>query len=355
MANAEPSNITIAIVEPVSRRDQLKGLFLELRAIPVLLWSFTAITLGTAIGATEAGRLDAWLFLEALLLGVLIQGYETHAVNEIYDWRSGTDSDPTPRILSGGSGVFLARLLTERQLWAIFAVSSTLIGILAFDLASRTGPTVLVLAAIGYFAGLAYTLPPVATAYRPFVGEWLGGFAGVTSAGLGGAFVQSLDLSPLAIAVAVSHAFICVGMLLMHHYLDVRPDQRARPVKRTTIVFLGPRRGKAYAASFALMALLISGTVATIVQIEAIAFAAPAGIGFIAHLRTNPRDVGSVTRNEIVVIQAGVAGGLTFAGLLQPVLLVMVPLAVVLYVAHLRLAVPRRPPQTQEPRAAENL
>ncbi|MEK6810221.1 MAG: prenyltransferase, partial [Candidatus Thermoplasmatota archaeon] len=140
-----------------------KGIFLELRAIPVLLWSFTAIVLGTGIAVAEAGRFDPWLFVEALLIGVLIQGYETHAVNEIYDWRSGTDGDPSPRVLSGGSRVLLAGLLTERQLWAIFGVSSILAWLLAVDVFLRTGPGVLVLGAIGYAAGLLYTAPPVQT------------------------------------------------------------------------------------------------------------------------------------------------------------------------------------------------
>src|SRR3989304_4447661 len=185
-----------------------KGIFLELRAIPVLLWSFTAIVLGTGVAVAEAGRFDPWLFVEALLIGVLIQGYETHAVNEIYDWRSGTDGDLSPRVLSGGSRVLLAGLLNPA--------------------------------------------PPVQTSYRPFAGDWLGGFTGVTAAGLGAYYVQALTISVTAVLFAVAHACVCVGMLLMHHYLDMDADSRARPQKRTTIVFLGPRIGKVYATSFAI-------------------------------------------------------------------------------------------------------
>src|SRR3990170_3385219 len=213
---AERSNITIAIVV----------------WIPALLWAYTAIVLGTAVATAEAGRFDARNLLEALLIGVLIQGYETHAVNEIFDWRSGTDRDGSPRVLSGGSRVLTARLLEERHLWAIFAGSSILIWVLALDLAARTGPLVLALVGMGYFAGLLYTLPPIATAYRPFAGEWLGGFVGVTAGGLGAYYVQALRITPLAVAVAVAHACVCVGMLLMHHYLDADADRRARPMKR---------------------------------------------------------------------------------------------------------------------------
>ena len=73
--------------------DTLRGLWLEVRVIPVLLWSFSALTLGTALGAH--GRIStAWYYLGAVALGVLIQGLLAHTVNEIEDWRSGTDRRP---------------------------------------------------------------------------------------------------------------------------------------------------------------------------------------------------------------------------------------------------------------------
>src|SRR2546426_8150427 len=58
----EASNITIAIVKLMAtvprRRDwarRAKGWFLEFRLIPVLLWSYTAVALGTG-GALPASR-----------------------------------------------------------------------------------------------------------------------------------------------------------------------------------------------------------------------------------------------------------------------------------------------------------
>jgi len=321
-----------------------RGVFLELRAIPVLLWSYTAIVLGTGIAAAETGRFDPWLFAEALLIGILIQGFETHSLNEIYDWRSGTDGDPSPRVLSGGSRVLVAGLLKERHLWAIFAVSSVLAWLLAFDVFLRTGPWVLVFVAMGYFAGLFYTLPPVQTSYRPFAGEWLGGFLGVATGGLGAYYVQALRISPTAIVVAVAHACVCVGMLLMHHYLDAAADERARPSKRTTIVFLGPRLGKAYATSFGVVALLAGAVLALTWRVEASVFAAAAVVGLVAHVRTNPLDVGSVTRRELTVIQSGIVGGVALGVLLVPALIPMAPIALVLYVGHVRASVSLRTP-----------
>ena len=46
-----------------------RGLWLELRVIPVLLWSFSAITLGTALGGRS--DVEGWYYLGAVALGVL--------------------------------------------------------------------------------------------------------------------------------------------------------------------------------------------------------------------------------------------------------------------------------------------
>ena len=80
--------------------ETLRGLWLEVRVIPVLLWSFSALTLGTALAA-HGRDLEVWYYLGAVALGVLIQGLLAHSVNEVEDWRSGTDRHASPRVISG--------------------------------------------------------------------------------------------------------------------------------------------------------------------------------------------------------------------------------------------------------------
>src|SRR6059058_1040723 len=92
----------------------------------------------------------------------------THAINEIYDWRSGTDQVDGARALSGGSRVRNFGLLDERGLWLIFAVSSAAIAALTAWVVVARAPWLAILILIGYALGIAYTVPPVATAYRPF-------------------------------------------------------------------------------------------------------------------------------------------------------------------------------------------
>src|SRR5204862_5018460 len=109
----------------------LRGLWLEVRVIPVLLWSFSALTVGTALAA-HGGDLKVWYYVGAVALGALIQGLLAHSVNEIADWRSGTDRHPSARVISGGSKVIVAGLLGERGLQVTFAgafLATTVLGL----------------------------------------------------------------------------------------------------------------------------------------------------------------------------------------------------------------------------------
>ena len=319
------------------RSHRILGVFLEFRLIPVLLWSYTAVTLGTALASYERGGLDWGLYLTTLAIAMLVQGFETHAVNEIYDWRSGTDRADAPRVLSGGSKVLNRDLLTVRGLWAIFAVSSALIWGLATWLFAARSWTLIAFVLPGYVSGLLYTLPPVRTAYRPFAGELGGGFLGVLLCVLGGYFVQALTLSWAAVVAAVAYACVCVAMLLMHHYLDVEADLAATPPKRTTVAVLGRDRGKAYAVGYAAAAVVAFAALSlwSLPFLAAMPFAL---IGLRAHARVRPDEPRSVTKEELTVIQTGIAAGLGAAVVLAPVLVVAPLAAVAGYLVHLRLA-----------------
>lgn len=316
------------------------GIFLEFRPIPVLLWSYTAVALGTALAAAESGSVDGTWFAVAMALAALVQGWETHAVNEIFDWRSGTDRDASPRALSGGSKVVPLGLLGMRGLWAVFAVSSATIAVLAVIVGFARAPWLVLLVAAGYALGLGYTLPPVATAYRPFAGEWLGGFPGVLLAGVGAYAIQSLRVSVGALLVLAAHACICVAMLVMHHYADVAADARAVPLKRTTVVALGLPRARTYATALAASGAALYGVAAFAVH-PAFAIGAALSAGSaIVHGRVRPGDLMSVTRHELRVIQLGLAAGLVPAALVAPALWPLLPVAGAGYAAHLLAVAP---------------
>jgi len=341
----EPSNITIGIVSDVSGggwRRKAFGWFLEFRTIPVLLWSYTSVALGTALAFLDGGRIELVWFLVAMALAGLVQGWVTHAINEIFDWRSGTDRDRAPRALSGGSKVLNLRLLTERDLWLLFLVSTAAVAGLAILVGTMRAPWLVVLIATGYALGLVYTLPPISTAYRPVAGEFLGGFPGVLLAGLGAYGIQTLRLSWTAALALSAHAFVCTAMLVMHHYIDAGPDAGAVPVKRTTVVALGAKRARTYASGLATAGAITYGVAGALVHP---AFFVGSALTFIAsalHARTDPANLRSVTRNELRIVQLGIAAGLSVAVAIAPPLWPLVPVAALGYFVHLAAVAPPR-------------
>jgi len=314
----------------------LRGLWLELRVIPVLLWSFSAITLGTALAA-HGGTLQGWYYLGAVALGVLIQGVLAHTVNEIEDWRSGTDRHDSPRVISGGSKVLVAGLLTQRALTGLFLVALLLTTVLGLTLVAARGAVMLPFGLAGVAGAVLYTLPPVRAAYRPFAGEAVA-FGCLWLCVAGAAVLQGGEVGTETVLAAVAVAAYAVGMLMMHHYLDHDADRAANPRKLTTIVLLGRDRGRLYATGWCALALAAAAG-AALSQPRLAPLVAAYAVAIVVHLRCHPGDVASVTNSELAVILLGIAGALVSAALLVPELALAIPAAVALIALEMRLAV----------------
>jgi 1,4-dihydroxy-2-naphthoate polyprenyltransferase len=317
-------------------RRVLLGLWLEVRVIPVLLWSFTAITLGTALASRDGDGIAVGGYLAAVAVGVLLQGLVAHCVNEIADWRSGTDRDPSPRVISGGSKVIASGLLGTRELRLVglaAAIAATVVGIAA---AAEWGWILLAYGAAGLAGAVLYTLPPVRAAYRPFTGEAVA-FACIWGCTTGAYVLQRGELSGGAALAGIAYAASCVAMLMMHHYLDRIPDSRALPPKTTTIVLLG-RAGRRYAVLWAAIALVGACLLTALVDDRFAIAAAAFALALAVHAGVDPSDPASVTRGELAVIILGLAGGLGTAAALAPPLLWALVAAVVLVPIELVLS-----------------
>ena len=315
----------------------LRGLWLEVRVIPVLLWSFSALTVGTALAA-HGRDLEVWYYVGAVVLGALIQGLLAHSVNEIADWRSGTDRHPSPRMISGGSKVILAGLMGERALMATFGAAFLATTVLGLTLVAARGIVVLPFGVVGVAGAILYTLPPVRAAYRPFAGEAIA-FICLADCVVGAYVLQggrAVDTTTLATAVAV--AAYAVGMLMVHHYLDYDADRTATPPKVTSIVRLGLAGGRRYAIGWCVLAL-VTAMAGSVAEPRLLPLVAGYAVGLLAHLRCRPDDVESVTKNELAIIFAGIAAALSAAALLVPALSLAMVVAVALVAVEMRLAV----------------
>lgn len=332
-------------------RRALLGLWLEIRVIPVLLWSYTAITLGTALAWRDGGSVSVPGYLVAVTVGVLLQGLVAHCVNEIADWRSGTDQDPAPRVISGGSKVIASGLLGPRALAAIGATAAVAAAVVGLVAAMTWGWILVAYGIAGLAGAVFYTLPPLRAAYRPFTGETVA-FACIWGCTTGAYVLQRGELSGGVALAGIAYAASCVAMLMMHHYLDRIPDSRAFPPKTTTIVLLAGA-GRRYAVLWAAIALAGALALAALVDgafvIAAVGFAAALAL----HCGVAPDDPASVTRAELGVILLGMAAGLGTSAALAPGLvwallpaIVLVPLELVLSgAAHRDLMAARARPQ----------
>jgi 1,4-dihydroxy-2-naphthoate octaprenyltransferase len=314
----------------------LRGLWLELRVVPVLLWSYGALTLGTALAWHAGAPRDLRLWAAAVGLGLIIQGILAHTVNEIEDWRSGTDRSPSPRIISGGSKTIRLGLLSPRALWAFYAAGLAVAAAVGLLIAARHGWVLAVIGLGAVIGATLYTLPPVRAAYRPFIGESIA-FACIVLCVVGAYRLQGPTPGPLAVAVACAVAAYAVGMLMMHHYLDHDADAAADPPKITSIVRLGRVRGRRYATAWSgVAALLAVGS--TVAEVRLLPLAVAYVLALPVHARCDPFDVESVTHSELRVILLGIAGTLVSSVVLAPVLIVAVVVAVALVLVERLLA-----------------
>ncbi len=316
--------------------ETLRGLWLEVRIIPVLLWSFSALTLGTALAA-HGHRLQVWYYLGAVALGVLIQGLLAHSVNEVEDWHSGTDRHASPRIISGGSKVIVAGLLPPRALWWVFGAAFAATTVIGLALVAARGLVLLPFGLVGVAGAILYTLPPVRAAYRPFVGEAIA-FVCLADCVCGAHLLQGPSIDATTVAAGVAVAAYAVSMLMVHHYLDRDADAAADPPKVTSIVRLGLVAGRRYAVAWCLVAMVaaIAGSAA---QPRLLPLVPGYAIGLAAHLRCRPGEVQSVTLCETVIIFVGIAAALCAAALLEPPLVLTLPAAAVLIALEMRMAV----------------
>ena len=92
-------------------------------------------------------------------------------MNELEDWRSGTDRHHSPRVISGGSKVLRRRPASDRGLRLLFAAAFAPTTVLGLALVASRGLVMLPFGLVGVAGAVCYTVPPVRAAYRPVAGE----------------------------------------------------------------------------------------------------------------------------------------------------------------------------------------
>src|SRR5699024_10315236 len=170
------------------------------------------------------------------IAAITVHGGLTHLFNDYADFLSDTDAN-SPAILSGGSRVIQNKLIHPDSVFNIvkwIAINLLMIaGVMA--VLHRYDLTILIV--VGVCAAYSYSLPPLQLSYRPFFGEWLSLFPAIFFLGLADPWI-ALDTIPLwAYQNALVNAFVCMGWVMVHHIPDIKSDQMATPIKRTSVVW----------------------------------------------------------------------------------------------------------------------
>ncbi|MCG8605455.1 prenyltransferase [bacterium] len=305
------------------------------RILPVMVWSFTGALVGTALAALDGHEVTWAPFTLVLVISALIQGYPTHILNEIFDWKSGADSRDLRSGKSGGSKVLQAELLNMKDLWIALVISNAVIAALAVICVRLIDTNILIYFILpGYLSGVLYSLPPFRFSYRPFLGEWLGGFAGIFFLVLGSFYAHAHRVSVAGIFAALGLGLIYIGIMTFFHYIDFKHDQHAKPRKNTTVVYLGLSRSRRYAYVCVMTggALFLLGSLKF--QAQQLALMILAATVLLCHYKSDLENDLSIIKWGKVITYSSILVGLVFASVADPIMAWMAIPAAASFWAH---------------------
>lgn len=216
------------------------------RTLPV---SIAPVLVGSAVAFGEGAA--AWLPALAAALGALLLQIGSNLANDVFDHEAGVDGEGrlgparaaqlgllSPRALRAGAGVVFA--------------AACLVGLY---LATRGGWPVVVAGTVSIAAAIAYTGGPWPFGYHGLGDLAVFAFFGVVAV-VGTTYVQTLELSALALAASVPVGCLATAILVVNNLRDVETD--AVSGKRTLAVRLGRRGARAeYAALLATAYLML--------------------------------------------------------------------------------------------------
>jgi 1,4-dihydroxy-2-naphthoate octaprenyltransferase len=223
----------LSVERGVRVRPRLSTRLLLFRATraPFLSATLAPVLLGLAVAA-RVGVFDAVTAVITVVAASAVH-LGLNVANDVFDTLQGADdANATPTKFSGGSRVLQNALVTMREMSMLaigcYAVAAVLGLVL---LVMRGSPALVVIAAIGFFISLAYTMPPLKLVYRG-----LGEIA--TAIGFGpvmllGAYVVqsrgSLSLEAFLVSIPVA---LLVALILYVNEIPDRPGD-AQAGKRT--------------------------------------------------------------------------------------------------------------------------
>lgn len=227
----------------------VRGLYQLSRPDPAASWAGGAFVVGAAMAFVHAHTGLLWhdgLLAFAGVIAAISLG--AHGINDVYDWRTGTDRGSLGKG-TGGSRVIPDGVFSVDET-AVVGVAGLLVtfGVGVYFVLEYGWP-IIVLTAVAIGAPLAYSLPPFKLAYRPFP-ELLVVVPALTGVTIGSELVLSGIITWTAVLAGVIHSSFSISWYMVSRIPDYEPDKRVG--KTTTVVYFGRGRAPLIAAIYLL-------------------------------------------------------------------------------------------------------
>ena len=189
------------------------------------------VLVGSAVAASQ-GKFQPVLCVATLAVSLLLQ-IGANFANDVFDFMRGADA-----ARRGPARVTQSGLLSTRQMLASTAIIFGAAALVGLYLVLAAGWPLLVAGALAMLSALAYTAGPFPLGYHGLGDLFVFIFFGLVGVA-GTAFIQTGEVSPLALAAAVPVGLLITNILVVNNLRDLETDRRAG--KRTLAVRIGER------------------------------------------------------------------------------------------------------------------
>jgi 1,4-dihydroxy-2-naphthoate octaprenyltransferase len=273
-------------------------------ALAARLKTLPAALVPVAVGTALAGRRGSarlGLAISCAAFALLVQ-VATNLANDLYDFERGADT-PARRGPLRVTAAGLVGPATMRRAIALVMAAAVLCGA---PVAAVRGPAMVLVGALALLAGWSYTGGPFPLAYHGLGDAFVVAFFGVVAVA-GTSYAQAGVLDPPALLAGLGVGLLCDNLLVVNNVRDEATDAAAG--KRTLVVRLGTRFGRAQYAVQALAAFALPfalGPRAGAVALLAAPVAGIAGARF-ARARTGPEFNSALALAAAALLAYGVA------------------------------------------------
>ena len=230
--------------------------FLRLSRIPFLTPGLAPFTAGLLLGLLHGGGALEPGLVAIAYAGLILIMLATYYSNEYFDYEVDRINRNYNKF-SGGSRVLPEGLLPRETAFKAFigaVVAFAMLTLAYLKLYYQARPWLLAMGAIGMFAGVFYTTPPIRWAYRGLGETWILFSYGILAVA-SGYYVATGTLALEALLLSLPAAFSVFAVIVINEFPDYEADRVVG--KRNLVVRLGRERA-AYLYAFGLMATAVT-------------------------------------------------------------------------------------------------